>query len=152
MNSFVSGKNGLIGQMVLVGLFGSFLSLQAFGDGKPRQSPRNAVEVIEPPAPSYPAAAAQQKLTGHCMVTFGLREYGSIVDVKSAQCSDPIFCNEAARSVGAAKFRVRDVEGTKKPGERAVIMFPLEFSIPPSFIADPNEYQRDCSDQADVGD
>ena len=83
-------------------------------------------QVIRPPMPVYPSKAATRGLSGTCSVAFAIDTRGKPFSV-SATCTDPVFKNEAERSVLKAEFAPQLVDGqfVSVTG----LEYPLEFKL-----------------------
>ncbi|KDA04424.1 M56 family metallopeptidase [Hyphomonas oceanitis] len=83
-------------------------------------------EEVTNPQPGYPVAAAKDKISGACEVMFDLGTDGLPRDMM-AECSDPVFVEEAARMSGA---RFKPHIG---PNGRSMVVkgqrYPLQFCI-----------------------
>ncbi len=91
--------------------------------------PSNDVEVLQPPAPEYPALAAALGAEGYCEVRFSLHNYGKQMSVDGLTCSHLIFCKAAFEGMMASRFKIIDVTGAPIQGARDSIVYPLEFAM-----------------------
>ena len=82
------------------------------------------VVVVKPPVPEYPSIPSWLGLAAICEVRFAVDEQGLAFSL-TAECSNPMFCNEAKRSVSRAKFLPKLVDGV--PQVRTNIVYPLQF-------------------------
>jgi len=96
-----------------------------------RMHPANDVKILVPPAPEFPQIAARYGLEGKCEVLFDLTAGGEEINVRDAACTHPLFCKAARTAVEQASFRVIDVPGVIRPGERKNIILPIEFLFEP---------------------
>lgn len=103
--------------------------LAAAHEGYPEDHPSNELDVLDPPRPSYPYLAAVFGLEGSCEVVFSVENYGHVVRVDAARCTNLVFCDEATNAIRATRFRVRDVEGAPSPGTVTNVVYPFEFSL-----------------------
>lgn len=111
---------------------------RAAGDEGRDDVPSNDVEVVQPPAPEYPELAAAFRAEGYCEVRFSLHNYGKEMSIDDLSCSSAVFCKAALDGMMAAKFKVTDVAGTKTPGARYGIVYPIAFAM-----EDGVEFNRD---------
>ncbi|MEZ6002483.1 energy transducer TonB [Hyphomonas sp.] len=95
----------------------------------PQDDVSNDVEIIEPPRPLYPFLAEVLGIEGMCEVRFNLLAGGVLVEIEEIACTHPVFCSAARDSVRQAKFRVIDLPGSKHPGQRNNLVYPMEFKF-----------------------
>ncbi len=81
---------------------------------------------VSPPAPYYPAEAAEKMLSGACDVLFDLGADGKPKNMV-AVCSDPIFEDSAAELKGASFAPINGPDG--KPVEVKGLTYPLEYCV-----------------------
>ncbi|KDA03031.1 energy transducer TonB [Hyphomonas oceanitis] len=86
-------------------------------------------EVLEPPRPVFPLIASLLGVSGYCEVRFSVRDYGDTIKIEDAACTSPIFCDAAINAIMKTRYKVTDEEGTKVPGRRDNIVYPMSFLL-----------------------
>ena len=93
--------------------------------GAAQAHPHNTVDIIAPPAPVFPEDTV---VPGRCEVRFDISEYTKI-DIRSAECSDLIYCKPSKDAVQKVELRVVDNNGEEGPGNARNQLYPLRFSF-----------------------
>ena len=84
-------------------------------------------EVFKFPEVKYPAFANFFKVPGYCEVQVDIRD-GDEMLIRTAQCSDKLFCRSAIESMKTAVIRTKYEDGLS--ASRKGIIWPIQFSIP----------------------
>ena len=104
----------------LVALLAGFLHLGSWGA---YAHPHNSVDIITPPAPVFPENTV---VPGRCEVRFDISEYTKI-KIRSAECSDLIYCKPSKDAVQKVELRVVDNNGEEGPGNARNQLYPFRF-------------------------
>ena len=96
-----------------------------FGSWAAHAHPHNSVDIIAPPTPEFPENTVAP---GRCEVRFDISQ-STEIKIRSAECSDLVFCKPSKDAVQAAKLRVVDNKGEEGPGNARNVLYPLEFTF-----------------------